>query len=290
MKLGRPQQTIVGRASVAGFGYWSGKDVRLEFRPAAAGSGITFVRSDLGPLARVPASVEYRVECPRRTNLRCGAVTVDMVEHVLAALAGLEIDNCEVWTNQAEMPGCDGSAAAFVEALVRARVIQQSVSAAKMEITETVRVGDGDCWIEASPADDDRLYIEYRLDYPHSPAIGRQVARSTVTPETFRREIAGSRTFVLEREAEQLMAQGLGLRVTKRDLLIFNDEGPMDNRLRYPNECARHKALDVLGDLALAGCRITGRVVACRSGHRLHAELTKRLVERFAAAPLRATA
>jgi UDP-3-O-acyl N-acetylglucosamine deacetylase len=287
---GRPQQTIVGRASVAGFGYWSGQDVRIEFRPAAIGAGVTFVRSDMGPAARVPATIEHRIECPRRTNLRRGAVTVDMVEHVLAALAGLAIDNCEVWTNRPEMPGCDGSAAPFVDALLRARLRQQGVAATVLDVTDPVRVSGDDCWIEARPVDDGALHIEYQLDDPRSPAIGRQVARTTVTPETFRRELASGRTFVLESEAKQLVSQGLGLRVTTRDLLVFNDRGPIDARLRFPNECARHKALDVLGDLALAGCRVAARIVAWRSGHRLHAELTRQLVERFAAAPLRATA
>ncbi len=96
MISGRLQKTIDGRSSVAGFGYWSGKDVRLEFRPAGPGAGITFVRSDLGPMARVPAAVEHRAECPRRTNLRRGQVQVEMVEHVLAALSGMEVDNCEI--------------------------------------------------------------------------------------------------------------------------------------------------------------------------------------------------
>ncbi len=284
------QHSIVGRASVAGFGYWSGKDVRIEFRPAAAGAGITFVRSDLGPAARVPAAVAHRCECPRRTNLRRGPVQVEMVEHVLAALVGLEIDNCEVWTNQAEMPGCDGSAGPFVDALVRARIVEQGAPAATLDVTEPIRVGDGDAWIEAQPTGDDLLHIEYRLDYPRSPSIGRQIARTAVTPEAFRREMATCRTFLLASEADALRNQGLGGRVTMRDLLVFGEDGPIDNTLRFPNECARHKALDVLGDLALAGRRLIGRVIACRSGHRLHAELTRQLVERFAAEPLRATA
>lgn len=285
-----PQHTIAGRASVAGFGYWSGKDVRVEFRPAAPGTGVTFVRSDLGSMARVPATIAHQVDSPRRTNLRYGVVSVEMVEHVLAALLGLQVDNCEVWTNQPEMPGCDGSAASFVDALLRARVVEQAVPAASIAVTETVRVTDGDAWIEAQPTDDGQLHLEFRLEYARNAAIGRQVARATVTSETFRRELASCRTFVLDAEAEQLKRQGLGLRVTPRDLLVFNDHGPIDNRLRFPNECARHKALDVLGDLALAGCRVVGRVVACRSGHRLHAQLTRRLVEQFATAPLRATA
>jgi UDP-3-O-acyl N-acetylglucosamine deacetylase len=286
----RMQQTIAGRAIVEGFGYWSGRDVRLEFRPAPPGGGITFVRSDLGPLARAPASCTLRVEAQRRTNLRQGRVEVDMVEHVLAALAGLCIDNCEVWTDQAEMPGCDGSAAPFVDALLRAGVVQQGVEAPRLTVTETLRVAEGDAWIEARPSDSGQYSIEYQLDYPGVNAIGRQVARATITPERFRREIAPCRTFVLRSEAEQLVRQGLGARVTPRDLLVFDENGPINNRLRFPNECARHKALDVIGDLALSGRRIVGEIVAYRSGHRLHAELTRQLLERFAATPLRASA
>jgi UDP-3-O-[3-hydroxymyristoyl] N-acetylglucosamine deacetylase len=286
----RPQQTIAGRASVVGFGYWSGKDVRIEFRPAPIGSGVTFVRSDIGSHARIPASIGNQVDSPRRTNLRCGGITVEMVEHVLAALAGLQVDNCEVWTDQPEMPGCDGSAASFVDAILRARIVEQGAPASRIDITETVRVSEGESWIEAQPADDEQLHIEFQLNYPTAPVIGRQVARATVTPETFRRELSTCRTFVLEHEVEQFKRQGLGLRVTSRDLLVFSEIGPLDNRLRFPNECARHKSLDVLGDLALAGCRVSGRVIAHRSGHRLHAALTRQLMERFATAPLRATA
>jgi UDP-3-O-[3-hydroxymyristoyl] N-acetylglucosamine deacetylase len=188
------------------------------------------------------------------------------------------------------MPGCDGSAAAFVDALLRARVVPQNLPAPVVEVTEPLRVEEGSSWIEAAPADDGELYIEYQLNYPQAPAIGQQVSRTVITPTSFRRELSSGRTFVLESEAAQLVSQGLGERVTSRDLLVFNDRGPIDARLRFPNECARHKALDVLGDLALTGARVVGRVVAHRSGHRLHAELTRRLVERFAAAPLRATA
>ncbi len=290
MTYPRVQQTIAGRALVEGFGYWSGRDVQLEFRPAAPGSGITFVRSDLGPAARVPARVEHRVEVPRRTNLRCGGVEVEMVEHVLAALAGMGIDNCEVWTNQPEMPGCDGSAAPFVDALVRAGAVSQGIDAPRLEVSDIFCVTEGDSWMEARPAARGECSLEFQLDYSGVRAIGRQVARATLTPERFRREIAPCRTFVLQSEADQLRQQGLGARVTPRDLLVFGENGPIDNRLRFPNECARHKALDVIGDLALAGRRIVGQFVAYRSGHRLHAEMTRQLIQRFAAAPLRASA
>jgi UDP-3-O-acyl-N-acetylglucosamine deacetylase len=251
---------------------------------------VTFVRSDLGPAARLPVSGDLRIEVPRRTNLRLGRVDVEMVEHVLAALAGLCIDNCEVWTNQAEMPGCDGSAAPFVDALLRAGLVQQGAEAARLVVGDVLRVTEGEAWIEARPSQGGQLSIEYRLDYPNACVIGRQISRTTLTPERFRRELAPCRTFVLRSEAEQLVRQGLGTRVTPRDLLLFDEFGPVENRLRFPNECARHKALDVLGDLALAGRRLVGEFVAHRSGHRLHAELTRQLVERFAITPMRASA
>jgi UDP-3-O-acyl N-acetylglucosamine deacetylase len=290
MTYPRELHTFAGRAVVEGFGYWSGRDVRLEFRPAPAGAGITFVRSDLGPAARAPARVEHRVEVPRRTNLRCGRVEVEMVEHVLAALAGMGIDNCEVWTNQPEIPGCDGSAAPFVDALVRAGVVGQGIEAPQLVVTEVFCVIEGDSWVEARPAARGEFSLEYQLDFPKARAIGRQVARVTMSPARFRSEISSCRTFLLETEADQLRQQGLGLRVTPRDLLVFGKEGPIENRLRFPNECARHKALDVIGDLALAGRRIVGQFVAYRSGHRLHAELTRQLIQRFAAPPLKASA
>ena len=115
----RNERTISNPAVVEGFGYWSGRDVRVEFRPAPPGTGLVFVRSDLSADARIPANVEHRVEVPRRTVLRRGAASVEMIEHVLAALSGLQIDNCEIWVDQPEMPGLDGSSLKFVESSMR---------------------------------------------------------------------------------------------------------------------------------------------------------------------------
>jgi UDP-3-O-acyl N-acetylglucosamine deacetylase len=275
------QQTIAKPVSVAGFGYWSGRDVRVEFRPAPPNSGVTFIRSDVGCDARVPVRADLRIDVPRRTNLRRGNVQVDMVEHILAALVGLNVDNCDVYVDQPEMPGCDGSAQAFVHAIDRAGVVRQGADVEYLEVVEPVRVSDGDCWIEARPSELGRLTIEYQLDYAGNDAIGRQSAKFDVTPQTFREEIAGCRTFLTSSEAKRLVEQGLGRRVTTRDLLVFGDDGPVDNSLRFDNECARHKVLDVLGDLALTQCRVIGKLNAFRSGHRLHAELARELVQRF---------
>lgn len=291
MATTRPQQTIRRNVSVEGIGFWSGERVRVEFRPAESGSGITFVRDDIGPEARVPVQAESRVEMPRRTNLAHHGVRVDMVEHVLAALAGLGIDNCEVGVDQAEIPGCDGSSQAFVEALDSVGVEQQDAEVPLLEITETIRCRFGESWIEARPAIADEFFVRYELEYPHEPVIGKQAYETEVTPDQFRQEIAPCRTFVLEREVESFRRRGLGHGVTNRDLLVFGETGLLDNELRYPNECARHKLLDVIGDMALTGCQVVGRIIAHRSGHLLHGELAQELKSRFAASsPLRATA
>ena len=287
----RSQQTIQRPVVVAGIGYWSGRDIRVTFRPAPAGSGVTFVRDDLGPDAVVPARARYRTDVPRRTNLSLNGAGVEMVEHVLATLSGLQIDNCEVGVDQAEMPGCDGSAIDFVAALDSAGLQPQEADVLQLEVTERIRLTSGDTWIEARPAIDGEYSVEFQVDYPHDSSIGQQSAIVTLTPETFRQEIAPCRTFVLQREADEIKRRGLGLHVTPQDLLVFNEHGPVENELRFENECARHKALDVIGDMALTGHSIVGRITAYRSGHKLNSELAQELVTRFAAkAPLRATA
>jgi UDP-3-O-acyl N-acetylglucosamine deacetylase len=276
------QTTIAHPVSVAGFGYWSGKDIRVEFRPAMVDTGIVFVRADLGPHARIAARVKNRIDMARRTNLQFGSVNVEMVEHVLAALSGLQIDNCEVWVDQAEMPGCDGSAKTFVHALDKTRLVKQGVASPLLKVTEIIRVTQGDQWVEARPITGGGCLVEYQLDYPQAPVIGRQSAKFALTPEVFRQEIAPCRTFVLEHEAMQMIQQGFGLRVTARDLLLFNDAGPVDNQLHFDNECARHKVLDLVGDLALIGCRLEGHFLAHRSGHQLNALAARTLLDRLA--------
>jgi len=279
MSRPRCQRTVRQPVAVEGFGYFSGRDVRVEFRPAPASSGVTFVRGDLSPAARVPVSPALRLDVPRRTTLGCRGVRVEMVEHVLAALAGVGIDNCDVWVDAPEMPACDGSALAFVEALDAVGAIEQATPVRQIRVKRRIRVGDERSWIEAAPAQGGGLSISFDLDYRSHPAIGRQTFRLNVQPETFRAELAPCRTFLEEEAARVMLAQGVGQRVTPKNLLIFGPDGPIDNTLRFDNECVRHKVLDVVGDLALTGCEVVADVVACCSGHRLHAELAQRLME-----------
>jgi UDP-3-O-acyl N-acetylglucosamine deacetylase len=263
---------------VEGVGYWSGKDVRVEFRPAAADTGIVFVRADLKGCPRIPARIEHRVETPLRTVLQRGEAGVEMIEHIMAALAGLQIDNCELWVDQAEMPGGDGSCLPFVEVLRPAGIVEQNSFRRRQVIREKIRLGDGKSWIEARPCSSGKMVLRYDLDYGSGNPIGRQSLEISLSPRHFHLNLAPSRTFLLESEAAAIKARGLGLRATVKDLLVFGPCGPIDNHLRFPDECVRHKMLDMVGDLALAGCDLAGRFVAYRSGHRLNAELVRAIV------------
>jgi UDP-3-O-acyl N-acetylglucosamine deacetylase len=279
MSVARRQRTLIRPVSVTGFGYFSGRDVRVEFWPAAEHAGITFVRHDIGPAARVPAAVSLRIDVPRRSTLELNGVRVEMVEHVLAALAAMRIDNCEVWVDAPEMPGCDGSSKAFVAAIDAAGAMEQRAPVRQLIVGHSIRVGDERCWIEAQPCRSAGLSVSFDLDFGAQSAIGHQVFALDITPDSFRRELAPCRTFIPEDAAHAILAQGIGQRVSTADLLIFGPNGPVGNTLRFPDECVRHKMLDVIGDLALTGCEIIGHVIAHRSGHALHAELAKKLLE-----------
>jgi UDP-3-O-acyl N-acetylglucosamine deacetylase len=275
----RNERTIGRPVAVEGFGYWTGRDVRVEFRPAASGTGIVFVRGDLSPVVRIPALVSHRVEVPRRTVLRNQGAGVEMTEHMLAALAGLQIDNCEIWVNQPEMPGLDGSSQKFVEVLDSAGIVAQAGFRGQLIVQEITRLGDEESWIEARPGRTAELTVRFRVDYGTHGGIGRQTVQLPINPVSFRRDLASARTFMLKEEADWLLAQGLGQRATPSDLLVFDATGPIDNELRFRDECARHKILDLVGDFALAGCDVIGHIVAHRSGHRLNAEMVRVLLQ-----------
>jgi UDP-3-O-acyl N-acetylglucosamine deacetylase len=290
MSSPRKQQTIADRAHVKGFGYWTGRDVCVEFRPAEEDSGIVFVRADFAGCPRVDVAVANRIELPRRTSLRQRAVEVHMIEHVMAALTGLQIDNCEVWVTEAEMPGCDGSCLPFVEVLEKAGVIGQDATRRQIVVDRPVRLGDDAHWIEARPSPSGQTRLSYELDYGPGNAIGRQTYELDLSVDGFRRELAPARTFMLRAEAEQLRSLGLGRRTTCRDLLVFDSDGPIDNSQRFADECVRHKLMDMVGDFGLAGCDLVAHVVAYRSGHQLNAELIRALTADTETAPWRQSA
>ncbi len=274
----RPQRTIAREAGVRGVSFLGGLDVRLRFRPAAVGAGIVFVRTDLPDSPSVPAHVKYTIPRQRRTTIGRGPAIVEMVEHVMAALAGLRVDNCVVEIDGPETPGCDGSSRDFTDALSEAGIVEQAATRDVLVIDRPVTVREGESILTAHPGGPGRLVLSYNLDYGPRTPIGRQSLFVDVTPQSFRDELSASRTFLLEAEADSLREAGIGSRTTERDLLIFGAGGVIGNELRYRDECVRHKILDLLGDLALVGMDLAGHVVAHRSGHQLNAELARKLL------------
>jgi UDP-3-O-acyl N-acetylglucosamine deacetylase len=287
----RYQRTLVRPAEVWGVGYLTGATVHLRFLPAPPSSGIVFVRTDLRPRLHLPAHVPNVTGTKRRTTLGHPPGQIGLVEHVLAALAGLRIDNCQVELNAPEPPGMDGSAREFVAALLGAGICRQEANRPIYAVEHSVVLAAGGATLALhpplpglfTPADecglfsDCALYLSYFLDYGLTSPIARQLHTQALTPGGLARELAACRTFILEAEADELRRQGLGTRTTASDLIIFGKHGPVDNKLRYANEPARHKVLDLVGDLALLGADLCGHVVAYRSGHPLNVELVRHL-------------
>lgn len=276
MKL---QKTIKTEGRVTGRGLFEGKEAKVVFRPAPADTGVVFVRTDLSEVVRIPAVVPNLAERSRRTTIKKGPFSVETIEHCLAAIGALEIDNVVVEVNGAEMPAPDCSSIEYVRALKRAGVVEQQAICKEFVITKPISITAGDASIYALPYTDDGLNITYDLDYGGHTGIDRQIYSYRLTPESFEKNLAPARTFLLEAEAKQFQARGIGTHVGPRDLLVINSDGPIKNSYRFPNECARHKIVDLIGDLVLVGRAVKGRIVAYKSGHALNQELVRKLYE-----------
>lgn len=282
MRAVRAQTTLRAPCSVSGRGYWTGQVNTLTFLPAPANAGIRFRRIDLDGHPSVSALSENRHSMPLRTRLTNGRAEVDMVEHVMAALQGLQLDNVLIHCTASEMPAMDGSSLAFVLALQAAGRVELPSERPVFAIDRTVRVGDERQWILAEPlgpqALANSLTLKYQLDFGKDSPIAAGTS-SIVLPayEQFCNDIAAARTFIGAETARQLRSQGLAQHVTEQDLLVFDANGPVNNRLRFSDECARHKLLDLVGDLALTGIDLVGHITASRGGHQLNGEMASAL-------------
>ena len=274
----RFQRTLSKAVSTSGIGFITGADISLQFLPAAEHTGIVFQRVDLPGKPLIAASLENLIPRQRRTGIADNDASVELIEHVMAALAGLQIDNCIVQVNGPEMPGFDGSCRPVVECLLEAEFVEQTALKPQLAVTEpqVVHGADGSL-LKARPYGRPGLTITYLLDYGADSPIWPQSYTFNLTPESFILEIAFARTFVLEAEVASLKAQGIGKRSTTRDLLVFGQQGVIDNRLRTRDECARHKLLDCIGDFALSGCDVQGYFHAWRTGHRQNHEIMQQV-------------
>ncbi|QDU20233.1 UDP-3-O-acyl-N-acetylglucosamine deacetylase [Urbifossiella limnaea] len=273
----RQQRTLAGPAEVSGTGFVAGRRVTARFLPAAADTGLAFRRTDLPNTPLIPAAAHMVTATERRTTLGPPDAGVTLVEHALAALAGLRIDNCVVELDGPEPPGLDGSCVGFVAALASAGATLQTARRPICGVDEPCVFTAGGATVALHPSDREGLMLSYRLDYGPGAPIPPQAHTLELTPENFVREVASCRTFLTEAEAHAIRAAGVGKHLTAADVLVFGRRGPVGNRLRFADEPARHKVLDMVGDLALCGFDLVGHVVAYRSGHALNARLAATL-------------
>ncbi|MHC4221547.1 MAG: UDP-3-O-acyl-N-acetylglucosamine deacetylase [Planctomycetota bacterium] len=276
MKL---QKTIKSQCKIAGKGLFGGEDVKMVFRPGPEDTGIVFVRTDVPEPVHIRAIWPNVAQRSRRTSLKKGSVALETVEHCLAAVTALEIDNLVIEVQGAELPAPDCSSIEFFRVLSRSGVVEQKAPRKEFVITEPVSVFDGQACVYALPYNDETLNVTYDLDYAGHTGIPKQSYSCRVTAENFAKNLADARTFLLEAEAKQFQSRGMGKHLSMRDILIIDSDGPIKNSFRYPNECVRHKVVDLIGDIALAGRAIKGRIVAYRSGHSLNQKLAGKLYE-----------
>jgi UDP-3-O-[3-hydroxymyristoyl] N-acetylglucosamine deacetylase/3-hydroxyacyl-[acyl-carrier-protein] dehydratase len=273
------RRTILREASLEGVGLHLGQPCRLVFRPGRPGEGITFVRRDREGCPRTSARAEAVTLTDRRTQLGSGEAALHTVEHVLAAVAGAGIDDLEIELDGPEPPIMDGSAGPFAAALREAGVAWNGGRAEYLTVARAFVHEDGDSRYEVSPSDG--LQLDVTIEFGH-PLIGRQRGSWDVTSESFERELAGARTFGFRHEVEGLRERGLIRGGTTANAVLLDDRGVIDNTLRWPDEFVRHKALDCIGDLALAGRRVRAHIVAYRPSHRGTVTLVRELLQRAA--------
>jgi UDP-3-O-acyl N-acetylglucosamine deacetylase len=268
------QRTIKNTVTIEGIGLQTGNKVSLTMKSSPPDSGINFIRVDMPnkPLLNIQ-SMEIPSgpgEGQRRTTLTCGLLQIQTTEHLLAALAGAGIDNIIIETDNVELPGADGSAKAFLDAVKRSGVVEQDSPKDVYDVRSPLWCKADDSMLAVFP--DDNFKISYTLSYP---GIGVQFFSAVIDEAVFEREIASARTFCSEREAAELLKRGLGKGANYENTLVMGPNGPINNALRFPDEPVRHKVLDLIGDLYTAGKSVKGHVVAIKSGHKLNMELVK---------------
>jgi UDP-3-O-[3-hydroxymyristoyl] N-acetylglucosamine deacetylase len=268
------EQTIRSAIEFSGVGLHSGAPVRMRILPAPAGSGIVFRRVDLDgftveAVGRNVARVSYA------TSLMKKGVLISTTEHLLSAFVGLGLNNAMVDLDSLELPILDGSALPIVQAVLSAGLRRQRRKRVYMCIRRELEVRDGDKFIAVYPADSYRIH--YRIDFPH-PLVGNQEFTVELSNGSYLRQIAPARTFGFLRDEAALRNMGLIRGASEANAIVLTDEGIKNPPLRFPDEFVRHKVLDLIGDLALLGHPLLGRIEADRAGHAMHAALVSRLL------------
>lgn len=275
----KPQRTIAQEAELAGRGMFGGAQVQVRFVPADTDIGVVFVRTDLDEPVRIEATVRNLAERSRRTAVKKGQISVETIEHCMAAINALEIDNIFIEVSAPEMPGLDGGSGEYFRTLKKCGFAEQEKPRKEFAISQEISISEGGASIYALPSGGECLEITYDMDYTQHTGIGRQLLSCSLSAEYFETNLAPARTFLLEAEARQFQSHGIGTHLSPRDVLVISSDGPIKNSYRFADECVRHKIVDLIGDIALVGRRLTGRIVAYKSGHNLNQQLAGKLFE-----------
>ncbi len=271
------QRTIKNEAAIKGIGIHTGKEIRLLLKPALPDSGIKFIRTDLDGNPVIPVSLDSLAQASkslRRTSIGKGPARIDTIEHLLATLSGLRIDNITIEIDGPELPGLDGSASGFVKAIKQAVPKEQDIVRKELCIREPIYAQDGQSMLVALP--DVNFRISYTLDYP-TTNFKTQYGHFLINSDTYENEIAPSRTFCLEEEVERLRSLGLGKGASLENTVVVGKKGVISGKLRYEDEFLRHKVLDLIGDLYLMGQQVRGHIICIKSGHSLNVELLRKI-------------
>ncbi len=269
------QRTLRRAISCVGIGLHSGNKVQLSLKPASVDFGIRFRRTDLGD-HEVPANVQHLGGIQLATALSRNAVSVETVEHLLAALVSLRIDNVLIELNSPEVPIMDGSAAPFVYLIQEAGIKQQGAARKYLKIVRPIALSRGDKRIALYPSD--HFKVTYSISFDH-PLLRHQARTLSITEDSFIEEIAPARTFTFLKDVEMLRQNGLALGGSLDNAIVLGETGVLNNALRFEDEFVRHKILDAVGDLALVGYPVVGHLVAHRAGHALHTEFAAKILE-----------
>lgn len=268
------ERTVRKPVDIRGRGLHTGKEAEVRILPAGPGTGVIFARP--GSESGTRAADAFGRAAERRTRVVAGGQAVETVEHLLSALSGLGVANARIEVRGPEIPALDGSAAGFARAVTRAGLVRQKRRREIFELKEPVFAAAKDAAILALPYD--RFRVTYTLDYPH-PRLRAKTVSFDVDEKTYLAEIAPARTFCTREEARALRARGFGLGADTQNTLVMGPKGPLRNRLRFADECARHKVLDLIGDLAPLGFAVEAHFIAVRSGHALNREIGRLILQ-----------
>ncbi len=267
------QRTIKESVSIEGISIHSGEKAKITFKPAPSSSGITFIRADLEGAPKIEAVVSNVCSTKRGTSLKKGAAEVSVVEHILAALSGLGIDNIRIELSGPEPPNLDGSALPYVELLKQAEIVELKQEKRIIELKKKVTVEKNGSSIEARPYDG--FKVDFMVNFKDT-TIEPQSFIFEEKQASFEREIAGARTYGFVEEIEKLKSQGLAKGASLENALALNNNGFV-NPPRWKDEPVRHKILDLIGDLSLLGAKLKAEIIARKSGHALNIELVKEI-------------